>query len=132
LFEDFITKPPVTAKYISGIDTKKWLTHEWATEGNLSYGVKTSNVREQENSPTGILGKVRSLAQLTGVRMFLDLTLKRMVDVMNSITKEFKKHKQLQLEDLPAPFFHRMNNLMVHLLITLMFLLKWIFQYFLI
>jgi len=110
LFEYFKEEFPVTAKYISGIDSKKWLTYEWVTEGNFTFGVKTSNGGEQENSPTGILGKVRSLAPLPGMRIFLDVTSKRMVDVINSITKELQKHEHLQLQDLPAPFFYRIYN----------------------
>ena len=110
LFEYFKEEFPVTAKYISGIDSKKWLTYEWVTEGNFTFGVKTSNGGEQENSPTGILGKVRSLAPLPGMRIFLDVTSKRMVDVINSITKELQKHEHLQLQDSPAPFFYRIYN----------------------
>jgi len=70
LFEYFKKEFPVTAKYISGIDSKKWLTHEWATDGHFTFGVKTSNAGEQKNSPTEILCKVRSLAPLPGIRMF--------------------------------------------------------------
>ena len=110
MFEYFQKEFPVTAKYISGIEANKWLTHEWAADGLCTFGVKTSNSGEQENSPTGILGKVRSLPPLPGMRVFLDVTSKRMVDVINSISKKLQKHEQLELQELPAPFFYRVYN----------------------
>ena len=83
------------------------MTYRFVENQDLTFGRKTSNASEQENSRSGILAEVRSLGPLRGLIKFCDIASTRLVDTLN----DFRRIKETNedLDVMPTHFFKKLH-----------------------
>jgi len=106
LFEDlmvkFRTKFPITSDYIDNIDHDMFMTYRFVENEDLTFGRKTSNISEQENSSSGILAEVRTLGPLRGL---IDMASTRLVNILFYFDRI--KQTNHDLGSMPTHFFKK-------------------------